>query len=81
MCIQYSTEEFPGSLLVRDIRVSELLSASGVNVWINGSRSARVKLHRSSRHNFVAHEGPAPVGSDEAVQHKYGRRARVPKLI
>jgi hypothetical protein len=45
MCIQHGPEEFAGSLLMRDVRISELLSASGIDVWINSSRSAWVKLH------------------------------------
>jgi hypothetical protein len=44
MCVQYGSEEFASPLLVRNIRIGELLGASGIDMRINGPRSARVKL-------------------------------------
>jgi len=67
MRLQYCPEEFAGSVFVCDNGIGELLDASGINVWINGPRPAWIKLLRSRRHDFVAHQSSAPVGSDETV--------------
>ena len=44
LCVEYCSQEFAGSVLVRDIRVGELFDTSGVDVRIDGARTAWVEL-------------------------------------